>query len=183
MGVLDVALIAVALSMDACAVAMGNILGLDPEERGRLWMMPVFFALFQMLMPAAGYLVGSVVAGYIGRYAPFLVAAVLGLLGFNMLRAGLGADETRQAKMELRLGTVLVQAFLTAIDALAVGVSFGALGVSPTRILLIGPITFFLVVLAIWLGRRLGELLGNKSELLGGILLMIVAMRALMETL
>lgn len=180
MGFIDIVFIGVALSMDACAVAISNVLGSASQNHHRIWAVPVLFAVFQMLMPAIGYLIGSALAGLVGTYAPYLVAVVLGLLGMNMIRAGFADDDSQPIHTQLTWFTLIVQAVLTAIDALAVGVSFGALGVHPAKILIIGPVTFALVVIAIIIGRRLGEILGNKSSFVGGALLFIVALRALL---
>ncbi|MFP5528597.1 manganese efflux pump MntP family protein [Peptococcus simiae] len=174
MGIVEVILIGVGLSMDACAVALCNILGLAGGDQRRLWLMPVFFGAFQALMPSLGYGPGIGLAHIIGSYGPYVVAAVLALIGLNMLRETHKGEATCNLQA-LSLWVLTTQAVATAIDAFFVGVSFGAAGTPLVYVLVIGATTAVLVTLTILLARPLGRFLGNKAEWVGGFLLLVVA--------
>lgn len=176
--ILEVILIGVGLSMDACAVTMCNILGLRGEGSRRIWLMPVFFGAFQALMPTLGYGPGLGLAHIIGAYGPYIVAGVLAVIGLNMLRNAWQGDGAC-ALQQLSLWLLTTQAVATAIDAFFVGVSFGAVGTPLAYVLIIGATTAVLVSLVIFLARPLSRHLGNKAEWVGGALLLIVALTQL----
>ncbi len=180
MGFWEVVVIGIGLSMDACAVTVCNVMAMrnGGSWRELIWL-PIAFGFFQALMPLLGYGVGSAMAAILSRFGPYLVAVVLGLIGLNMLRAAFTGEEGGPAHIKLTAQLILLQAVMTAIDALFVGVTFGALGVNPWMVLIIGCTTFILVSFAVVLGKTLGSLIGNKAELLGGILLLVVAIHAL----
>ena len=177
MGLLQIILIGVGLSMDACSVTISNVLALPNGGRWRtLIRLPLAFGFFQALMPLLGYSVGHLLSGVISRFGPVLVAVVLGLIGLNMLRGAFQKDDARPLVKDLSWGLVLIQGVVTAIDALFVGITFGATGVSPWAALVIGLTTFSLVSLAVIVGQNLARLIGDKAEVLGGLLLLLVAL-------
>ncbi len=177
MGLLQIILIGVGLSMDACSVTISNVLALPNGGRWRtLIRLPLAFGFFQALMPLLGYSVGQLLSGVISRFGPVLVAVVLGLIGLNMLRGAFQKDDARPLVKDLSWGLVLIQGVVTAIDALFVGITFGATGVNPWAALVIGFTTFFLVSLAVIVGQKLARLIGDKAEVLGGLLLLLVAL-------
>lgn len=181
MGFWEVVAIGIGLSMDACAVTICNVMAMHKGGSWRelIWL-PVAFGFFQAFMPLLGYGVGSAMAAILSRFGPYLVGLVLGLIGLNMLRAALSGEEGEPVCIKLTVQLILLQAVMTAIDALFVGVTFGALGINPWMLLIIGVTTFILVSFAVVLGKTLGKLIGNKAELLGGILLILVAIRAVL---
>lgn len=191
MGLLEIIVLGVALSADAFAVTISNTFVYASESRSRLMLMPLMFGLFQGLMPVAGYLLGGLAAEVIETYAGVITLVILGLVGGNMIREGVcalrGAGEqdgpeepgAGPVARRLTLVTVLAQAIATAIDAFAVGVSLRAQAVS---VVVAAPIialtTFLCCVVALSLGRKLGEVLGDRAQVAGGIVLVLIGLKA-----
>lgn len=191
MGLLEIIVLGVALSADAFAVTISNTFVYASESRSRLMLMPLMFGLFQGLMPVAGYLLGGLAAEVIETYAGVITLIILGLVGGNMIREGVcalrGAGEqdgpeepgAGPVARRLALATVLAQAIATAIDAFAVGVSLRAQAVS---VVVAAPIialtTFLCCVVALSLGRKLGEVLGDRAQVAGGIVLVLIGLKA-----
>lgn len=193
MGLLEIIVLGVALSADAFAVTISNTFVYASESRSRLMLMPLMFGLFQGLMPVAGYLLGGLAAEVIETYAGVITLVILGLVGGNMIREGVcalrGAGEqdgpeepgAGPVARRLTLVTVLAQAIATAIDAFAVGVSLRAQAVS---VVVAAPVialtTFLCCVAALALGRKLGEVLGDRAQVAGGIVLVLIGLKALL---
>lgn len=191
MGLLEIIVLGVALSADAFAVTISNTFVYASESRSRLMLMPLMFGLFQGLMPVAGYLLGGLAAEVIETYAGVITLVILGLVGGNMIREGVcalrGAGEqggpeepgAGPVARRLTLVTVLAQAIATAIDAFAVGVSLRAQAVS---VVVAAPIialtTFLCCVAALALGRKLGEVLGDRAQVAGGVVLVLIGLKA-----
>lgn len=191
MGLLEIIVLGVALSADAFAVTISNTFVYASESRSRLMLMPLMFGLFQGLMPVAGYLLGGLAAEVIETYAGVITLVILGLVGGNMIREGVcarrGAGEqdgpeepgAGPVARRLTLVTVLAQAIATAIDAFAVGVSLRAQAVS---VVVAAPVialtTFLCCVAALALGRKLGEVLGDRAQVAGGIVLVLIGLKA-----
>lgn len=191
MVLLEIIVLGVALSADAFAVTISNTFVYASESRSRLMLMPLMFGLFQGLMPVAGYLLGGLAAEVIETYAGVITLVILGLVGGNMIREGVcarrGAGEqdgpgepgAGPVARRLTLVTVLAQAIATAIDAFAVGVSLRAQAVS---VVVAAPIialtTFLCCVAALALGRKLGEVLGDRAQVAGGIVLVLIGLKA-----
>ena len=191
MGLLEIIVLGVALSADAFAVTISNTFVYASESRSRLMLMPLMFGLFQGLMPVAGYLLGGLAAEVIETYAGVITLVILGLVGGNMIREGVcalrgsgeqdGPEEPGAGPVARRLTlvTVLAQAIATAIDAFAVGVSLRAQAVS---VVVAAPIialtTFLCCDAALALGRKLGEVLGDRAQVAGGIVLVLIGLKA-----
>ena len=191
MGLLEIIVLGVALSADAFAVTISNTFVYASESRSRLMLMPLMFGLFQGLMPVAGYLLGGLAAEVIETYEGVITLVILGLVGGNMIREGVcalrGAGEqggpeepgAGPVARRLTLVTVLAQAIATASDAFAVGVSLRAQAVS---VVVAAPIialtTFLCCVAALALGRKLGEVLGDRAQVAGGIVLVLIGLKA-----
>ena len=191
MNLLDVILICVALSMDAFAITISNCITykktLTPFKQ---WSMPVAFAIFQGVMPLIGYFVGSTFAGYLQNYAGYLVSAVFFILAGKIIfdiykdkKCDESSCECENAK--LGFGTLIVQAIATSIDALIVGVTLSlsltfSIGWAVTAIALT---TFVLVSVALLLGKLLGKALGSYADWVGAGILLIIAIKNLIEAI
>lgn len=188
MGLLEIILLGVALSADAFAVTISNTFVYASESKRRLVLMPVMFGLFQGLMPLLGYFVGGLAAEVIERYAGIITLVILGIVGGNMIREGAeallhpGEDEAEHAgpvAKRLTMVTILAQAFATAIDAFAVGVSLRAQAVNiVVAASIIALTTFVLCLVALAMGRKLGEVLGDRAQVAGGIVLVLIGLKA-----
>ena len=188
MGLLEIILLGVALSADAFAVTISNTFVYASESKRRLVLRPVTFGLFQGLMPLLGYFVGGLAAEAIERYAGIITLVILGIVGGNMIREGAeallhpGEDEAEHAgpvAKRLTMVTILAQAFATAIDAFAVGVSLRAQAVNiVVAASIIALTTFVLCLVALAMGRKLGEVLGDRAQVAGGIVLVLIGLKA-----
>ncbi|MBF0903499.1 MAG: manganese efflux pump [Atopobium sp.] len=197
MGLLEILLLGVALATDAFSVTISNTFAFDDHRVSRLMRMPLFFGLFQFGMPLAGYFVGGIAAELIEKYAGMVSLVILGFIGSNMLYSGYKAlkedaseeDEeeaqqgaqqgAQQSATTLSYGKLLFQAVATAIDAFAVGVSFRAHSVDIlVASALFGIITAILCTIALFIGKKLGSLLGDRAEMVGGIVLILIGLKA-----
>lgn len=189
MGIVEILVLGVALSADAFAVTISNTFVYGGEAKARLALMPVFFGLFQGLMPLLGYFVGGLAAEVIEEYSGIITLIILGFIGGNMVREGVcallglgdDADELGNgpAVKRLTVATLLVQAIATAIDAFAVGVSLRAQAVAIVpAATIIALTTAACCVVALLIGRKLGEVLGDRAEVAGGVVLIIIGLKA-----
>ena len=193
MGLLEILLLGVALATDAFSVTISNTFAFDDHRFSRFMRMPLFFGLFQFGMPLAGYFVGGIAAELIEKYAGMVSLVILGFIGSNMLYSGYKAlkedaseeDEeevqqgAQQSATTLSYGKLLFQAVATAIDAFAVGVSFRAHSVDIlVASALFGIITAILCTIALFIGKKLGSLLGDRAEMVGGIVLILIGLKA-----
>lgn len=185
----EILLLGLALSADAFSVTISNSFVYGSESRRRMLLMPLFFGVFQGLMPLIGYFLGGVAATLIERYAGIVTLVILGIIGGNMVREGVEAllhpDEEEGESGDvarLTIGTLFFQAIATAIDAFAVGVSLRAQSVeilSASAIICCTTAACCIVALAI--GRRLGRLLGDRAEVVGGIVLICIGLKAFLS--
>lgn len=188
MGLLEILMLGVALATDAFSVTISNTFAFDDHRVSRLMRMPLFFGLFQFGMPLAGYFVGGFAAELIEKYAGMVSLVILGFIGSNMLYSGYKAlkedaseedEEAQQSATTLSYGKLLFQAVATAIDAFAVGVSFRAHSVDIfVASALFGIITAILCTIALFIGKKLGSLLGDRAEMVGGIVLILIGLKA-----
>ena len=193
MGLLEIFMLGVALATDAFSVTISNTFAFDDHRFSRLMRMPLFFGLFQFGMPLAGYFVGGIAAELIEKYAGMVSLVILGFIGSNMLYSGYKAlkedaseedeEEAQQGAQQgattLSYGKLLFQAVATAIDAFAVGVSFRAHSVDIlVASALFGIITAILCTIALFIGKKLGSLLGDRAEMVGGIVLILIGLKA-----
>jgi putative Mn2+ efflux pump MntP len=151
LSLLEIVLLGLALSADALSVTISNTFAYRDERASRLALMPTFFGAFQALMPVAGYYLGGIAAELIESHAGIVTLVILGIIGG------------------------------TAIDAFAVGVSLRAQAVNLAfSACTIGVTTVICCVVALVLGRKLGTLLGDRAEILGGCVLIGIGLKALL---
>ncbi|WP_251157743.1 manganese efflux pump MntP family protein [Caniella muris] len=199
MGLGECLVLGVALAMDAFAVTVSNTLAAPGARRRRLLLMPLLFGLFQGLMTLLGSLLGSLFGDVIERFSGLVALVVLGAIGVNMVREGLGALRSGTADKGgdcggegaaeeggdrggddvLSLGRLLLEAVATSIDAFAVGVSLRAMGVATgPASAVIGLVTAALCVAAIACGRWAGPRLGDRAQVAGGVVLVALGIKA-----
>jgi putative Mn2+ efflux pump MntP len=231
-GIIEIVIVGLALSMDAFAVTMSNACAYPGATKAQRIAMPVVFGLFQGLMPLAGYFAGGLAASFIDQYAGIVALIILACIGGKMVWGGLRALRavrvaTKSAKggvedgngvgdrdgdrdgagdrdrggdgdgdrdatddlcpqpqadspRQLSFVTLLAQGVATSIDAFIVGVSFLALG-APIAVAapLVALTTFVCCLVALGLGRRFGVLLGDRAEIVGGVVLILIGVKAL----
>ncbi len=182
MSLLEVFLIALGLAMDAfavclCAGTTGFINGPRPVFR-----LAFHFGLFQALMPALGWLVGTGVERYISAFDHWVAFGLLAFVGVRMVRSGLDVADDGPCVDPSRGGTMVMLAIATSIDAFAVGLSFAVLRVSIVwPVIIIGLVAALMSMLGIYLGSRLGQTFGKRMEVIGGLILVIIGIRVVIS--
>ena len=190
MGMIELMLLAVGLSMDAFAVSVCKGLALKRADLKSCAICGAWFGGFQALMPLIGYLLGARFEQYIDAVAPWIAFALLALIGGNMIREALKKDE-EQADAGLDAKTMFLMAVATSIDALAVGITFACVpvGVLPSgafantlfAVAVIGVTTFILSFAGVKVGNVFGTKYKTKAELAGGIILILIGVKILLE--
>ena len=192
MGFTSILILAVALSMDAFAVAICKGLAMKKITFVKAAIVGAWFGIFQGLMPLIGYFLGSSFAKFIEPVDHWIAFGLLALIGVNMLREALGKEEECECcecqDDSLAFKTMLVMAIATSIDALAVGVSFalgsfeGGMNIF-IAVAMIGVTTFLLSMGGVKVGNIFGAKYEKKAELAGGIILILLGIKILLEDL
>ena len=180
MGFLELMLLAVGLSMDALAVSICKGLAMDRVTLGRMVLVGLWFGGFQGLMPLLGWLLGSRFSLYITAIDHWIAFALLAILGINMLREARSGD-TEEASASLGFRVMFAMAVATSIDALAVGITFAFLEVDILPAVCC--ITFLLSSLGVKFGSLCGTRMQSKAEALGGVILILLGLKILLEHL
>ncbi len=181
MDLLTVLLIAVGLAMDAFAVSIAKGMAISHHRRKFALLLGVFFGGFQMLMPAIGWLVGLSFADVIMGVDHWIAFGLLAFIGSKMIFDST-KKESGMTDESLKLHSILILAIATSIDALMVGLSFAFLNILILEpIMVIGLITFMLSVIGFFFGCELGRLFGNKIKVVGGLILIAIGLRILLE--
>lgn len=184
MSIVEILLVALGLSMDAFAVSLSNGLCI----KGKNWRLyaflgAFFFGLFQALMPLLGYLLGGLFSDLISQWGSLVAFLLLGFIGVKMIFDGVKEMKSKDDICETKkysIPSLLVQAIATSIDAFVVGVSLAALQVNLlSSVSIIGGITFVLCFGGFFIGRKFGAVLGSKSEIIGGCVLVIIGIKLL----
>jgi manganese efflux pump family protein len=174
--------IAVALAMDAFAVALAAGAVLKPLTGRHLFRFGFHFGLFQALMPIAGWLVGMTVQKWIADYDHWIAFGLLAFVGGRMIVEAFEEKEDKNPSDPTRGLTMVILSVATSIDALAVGLSLAMLNVSvwvPAAV--IGVVAGVLTVFGMLLGRRLGGDWGKRVEVCGGLVLCAIGLKILLE--
>lgn len=188
LGLVEIIIIAVGLSMDSFAVSVCKGLSVKKLKFGHIIAVGLYFGGFQALMPTLGYFAGVQFEKYIKAFDHWIAFGLLALIGANMIREALSKDDDDKNKnSSFSVGTMLVMAVATSIDALAVGVSFACLDMTYTGILIsaaiIGTITCGLSMAGIAVGNYFGEKFKSKAEFCGGAILILIGLKILLEHL
>jgi manganese efflux pump family protein len=181
---LELLLIAVALSMDACAVAVCVGAAGHAARKRNIARMSLSFGFFQFIMPVAGWFLGSRVQPLIANLDHWVAFGLLSFVGGRMIRSGYNSGEESSVGNPTRGVRLLALSIATSIDALAIGLSFSMLGMTvlyPS--LFIGCVTCILSVAGMLFGNRLHARTGKIMEIIGGILLILIGIRILVTHL
>ena len=183
MGLLELFVIAVGLSMDAFAVSICKGLSVRELKPKHALTVGVYFGGFQMLMPLIGFALGVRFQSFITSIDHWIACVLLGLIGANMIRESREQDEENLSD-SFSFGTMLPLAVATSIDALAVGVTFAFLQVSILpAVCFIGATTFILSCIGIRIGHVFGLKYKSRAELFGGAVLILMGIKILLEHL
>ena len=175
---IEVIILAVALSMDAFAVSIG--LGAKENTPRLALIAGLFFGIFQALMPFIGYLGGKGVLGWIEAYAHWIAFGLLALIGAKMIYEGLHEGIEKEISA-ITNKMMLILAIATSIDAMAAGFSLTLLDVNPyIACLIIGITTFAFSWIGVLIGKYSGTWLENKAEIFGGTVLILMGIKILL---
>ena len=175
-------LLAIGLSMDAFAVAICKGLSTRQLNWKKMVIVGLWFGGFQALMPTIGYFLGSVFEQYITAIDHWVAFVLLAFIGGNMIKESFGKAE--ELNDDFGVKTMLLMAIATSIDALAVGITFAFLEVQILPAAgLIGVTTFLLSFVGIYIGNAFGIRYKSRAELAGGIILVVIGVKILLEHL
>lgn len=183
MGLIELFLIAVGLSMDAFAVSVCKGLAMPKCTFKKAAIVGLWFGGFQALMPAIGYILGAQFQETIASIDHWIAFVLLALIGGNMIHEALDNDE-EEADASLNVKTMFLLAVATSIDALAIGITFAFLKVNIIpAVCFIGIVTFIISFAGVKIGNVFGARYKNKAEIVGGIILILLGLKILLEHL
>lgn len=187
MSIIEIILLAVSLCFDTLAVSMVGgacIAEINMWKRAKILLS---FALFQAGFTLIGWLLGSTVSQYIERYDHWIAFALLAYIGGRMVISAFSKGKDVEKVNLLDTKKLIISSIATSIDALAVGISLAMIQMSTGRIsltvVIIGVVTALAAALGLRGGEKLGKLLGNKCNLLGGLILVALGVKILLEHL
>ena len=187
MGIVELLLLAVGLSMDACAVSICKGLSMKKATLKEGAICGIWFGGFQALMPLIGFFLGSLFAQAIEAIDHWIALALLTFIGINMLKEAFSKSEECEecSGADLSFKTMLVMAIATSIDALAVGISLAMAGDVNIylAVILIGVITFALSCAGVKIGNIFGGRFEKKAQIAGGVILILLGAKILLEHL
>ena len=181
MSIVELLLISVGLAMDAFAVSVGKGMTLKRVQPRHALSAGVWFGGFQGLMPLIGYYVGRSFAEYVVSVDHWIAFGLLVLIGLNMIRETIWGDDEQQ-NSDFGVRTMLIMAIATSIDALAVGVSMAFLDVNiwfSAAVICI--VTLIISAAGVYLGTMFGARLGSKAGIVGGLILIAIGVKILVE--
>ena len=182
MGIWELFVLAVGLSMDAFAVSVCKGLSLGKIKWKHMCIAGLWFGGFQALMPALGYFLGDRFSALLTRFGPWIAFVLLALIGANMVKESFGGDE--QLDDDYSAKAMLPLAIATSIDAFAVGVSFAAMQVDILPAAgLIGIITCLLSAVGVKAGALFGDKYRAPAERIGGLVLILIGIKTLLTGL
>lgn len=183
MGIIETSLIAIGLAMDAFSVAICKGLSMKKLELKKAIIVGLYFGIFQGVMPIIGFLLGNTFAETIEKFDHWIAFVLLGIIGINMIREAFDKDDC-DANDKVDFRSMIWLAIATSIDALTVGITFSFLKVNIWfAALLIGIITYVLSVVGVMIGNKFGAKYKGKAEVTGGIILVLMGIKILVEHL
>lgn len=192
MNFLTLLLTALGLAMDAFSVSVSSGIFIKNFKFRYALKIGLFFGAFQFLMPVIGWALGCGFSEIISKFSPWIAFGLLGFIGGKMLIEALNPKaEEMENPLDNKILTIM--AIATSIDALAVGVTFAAMGMPAFGLhigyctlinsAVIGLVSFILSSAGVYIGRQSGDLFGNKAEIVGGIVLIGIGVKILIESL
>jgi putative Mn2+ efflux pump MntP len=176
--------LALALAMDAFAVALGTGAVLSRLTGRHLFRLGFHFGLFQALMPVIGWLAGQTIIQWVSAWDHWIAFSLLAIIGGRMIYEALSNEEKTEDRDPTRGLSLVMLSIATSIDALAVGFSLSVIGISiwmPS--LVIGLVAGILTIIGMLLGGRIGDRWGARVEVFGGLVLIAIGIKILIEHL
>ena len=182
MEILTIILLAIGLAMDAFAVSICKGLAMGKAQWRSMIVIGLWFGAFQAIMPIIGYFLGRSCYDLIKDYDHWIAAALLFLIGANMIREALSGEE-EDVNADIGFKVMLILAIATSIDALAIGISIAmdSDGSIFASALVIGVITMVISMVGVKIGSVFGDRFGTKAEILGGVILILIGVKVILE--
>ena len=182
MDIISITLIALGLAMDAFAVSITGGIAIRHLRIRSALKIAFFFGAFQAFMPVLGWLAGLSLRELISDIDHWIAFGLLCFIGCKMIYESLKIKGSEEEKDFLNIYILLVLSVATSIDALAVGLSFAFLKISiAAPVIIIGTVTFLLSFTGVFIGDKIGHLFKNKFEIIGGIILIGIGIKILVE--
>lgn len=187
MNYINIVLIALGLSMDACSVALINGAVKSKIKLTFAFKNALFFGVFQFFMPILGIILGNASKSIIYKFSHWISFTLLIYIGISMIYDSLKTDKAKDSFYSDNIINLILMAIATSIDAMATGIILPyTTGVNTINLifiatLLIGTITFILSFIAVYIGNKFGTLLSSKSHLFGGIILISIGLKIIIE--
>lgn len=179
----EIIIIGIALSMDSFAVSIANGIKIKEINIKHVLKIASSFSLFQAIMPVIGYFLGLSLKSFIQSVDHWIAFTLLGLIGIKMIYESLKTKDDSQSFF-LKKRVIISQSIATSIDALIIGTGLAFLGYSITvSAILIGITTFIFSFCGVYLGKKCGDLLKNKAEIIGGLILIVIGFKVLIDHL
>ena len=184
MGLTEIIIVAIGLSMDAFAVSITLGLSVKKPKIKEILIPGIYFGFFQMLMPLIGYLAGINFAGKIQNLDHWVAFILLGIIGGKMIKESFCDDDDKVNENSFLFLKMLLLAIATSIDALAVGITFAFFEINILKtIIIIGLTTFVISICGVKIGNIFGTKFKSKAEFIGGAVLIILGFKILIEHL
>ena len=183
MSLFEIVLVGIGLAMDAFAVSVCKGLSMKKMNWKSAIIIALYFGIFQAVMPIIGYFLGTTFSSFVENVDHWIAFILLAFIGGNMIKESTD-DEVEKRNDRVDVKTMVLIAIATSIDALAVGITFAFFEVNLLlSIFIIGIITIVLSTIGVIIGNKFGDKLQNKAELTGGIILIIIGLKILLEHL
>lgn len=183
MEIIEIFVLGIGLAMDAFAVSICKGLSMQKMSIRKAIVIAIYFGIFQAIMPVIGYFLGNSLGIWIIKYNHWIALVLLGAIGINMIKDAL-CNEGCNIDENIDFKTMTGLAIATSIDALAVGVTFAALEVNLIlSICIIGVITFIMCFVGVKIGNIFGDRYQKKAEIVGGLILIFLGIKILLEHL
>jgi putative Mn2+ efflux pump MntP len=183
MGILEIIFIGIGLAMDAFAVSICKGLSMKKLDIKKAVIIALYFGIFQAVMPIIGYLLGSSFQNIVTNIDHWIAFILLLFIGGNMIKESFDPEDDKKND-DVSFKTMIVLAIATSIDALAVGITLAFLQTNLLfSVSIIGIITFVLSLVGVKIGNKFGDKFQNKAEFAGGIILILIGVKILLEHL
>lgn len=180
---IEIILISIGLAMDAFAVSITSGTIMQKMHLRHVLRIALFFGAFQAIMPILGWLGGTLFSDAIKEFDHWIAFALLAFIGGKMIKEAFDDDNDERFD-PLNVYILFTLAIATSIDALAVGITFSVLSVTIwSAAAIIGAITFLISFAGVYIGKRLGDAMGSKMEIIGGIILIGIGLKIVIEHL
>lgn len=184
MDIITTMLIAFGLAADAFAASITSGIKIKRLRLKNALMIATFFGFFQAIMPLVGWLVGRSLKGLISEVDHWVAFGLLGFVGYRMIYESIQSETTKKELNPLNIYVLLTLSVATSIDALVVGISFAFLqNYIATLVINIGIVTFILSFIGVFIGNKFGNWFNNKIEVVGGLILIFIGAKILLEHL